>query len=92
MVIVIIDSGLADRYTDCKKVVFPLCDEESIPQIASGHGTAIFNIINEKCSKFAEIINFRVLDIESGIDEAVLIAALSYINQNLNPDIINLSC
>lgn len=91
MVIVIVDSGLADRYTNCSKFIFPPCSVDDVPPIASGHGTAIFNIINHKCAQFAEIINFRILHIENGIDEDILIAALTYIDQNIHPDIINLS-
>ena len=87
----IVDSGLADRYTDCSKFVFPPCSVDDIPPIVSGHGTAIFNIINNKCSQFAEIINFRILHIENSIEEDILIDALTYIDQNIHPDIINLS-
>ncbi len=91
MVIVIIDSGVADRYTDCNKIVFPFCLDEGIPKITSGHGTAIFNIIHSECSDFAKIINFRVLNIENGINADLLIAALSYVYHNIHPDLINLS-
>lgn len=91
MVIVIIDSGLSDRYDEKNEIIFPFCSESLVPKVVSGHGTAIFNIINTKCSKFAEIINFRILNIESGVDERTLIDALLYINQNVHADIINLS-
>lgn len=91
MVIVIVDSGLADRYTDCNKFVFPPCAVDNIPPIVSGHSTAIFNIINSKCSKFAEIINFRILHIENNIEDDILIEALTYIDENIHPDIVNLS-
>lgn len=91
MIIVIIDSGLSDRYVHCKRIVFPISTNEVVPPIASGHGTAVYNIISQKCSDFAEIINFRILNIENGVSEEMLIDALSYISQNLHPDIINLS-
>lgn len=90
MVIVIVDSGLADGHKDCSNFVFPTCSV-AVPPIASGHGTAIFNIIDNKCSSFAEIVNFRILRIENSIEEDVLIDALTYIDQNIHPDITNLS-
>ena len=88
MIIVIVDSGVVERYS-CKCINFPI--STNIPSIKSGHGTAIFNIINTKCSSFAEIINFRIIDIERHVEEKILIDALEYIDKYIHPDIINLS-
>lgn len=55
-----------------------------------GHGTAVYNII-KKVEDIAEIINFKVDNIENGIGETELIAILHKINKEYQFDIINLS-
>lgn len=55
-----------------------------------GHGTAICAILSS-VSDFASIINIKIPDIEKGIDESELLAALTYIAENVPCDLLNLS-
>lgn len=51
---------------DCGNFMFRY-NSDDIPPVVSGHGTAIFNTINGKCTSFAETVNFEMLYIEAGV-------------------------
>jgi uncharacterized NAD-dependent epimerase/dehydratase family protein len=55
-----------------------------------GHGTAVYNIIR-KAEDIADIINFKLLWQEDGIEEACLLELLNKIDREYPVDIINLS-
>lgn len=56
-----------------------------------GHGTAIYHIL-QPLKDEVNLINVRITSIkQEGIDEAALLAALTYVKEHCNTDVINLS-
>jgi uncharacterized NAD-dependent epimerase/dehydratase family protein len=90
--IAIIDSGVNVKhpaFSKSKPVL--ICDEERYEvKNFYGHGTAIYNII-KKVEDIAEITNFKLNNVESGVCEDELINILTTIKNEYNFDIINLS-
>lgn len=90
--IAIIDSGvncLHPAFVD-KKPVMIYDGEETDSEGFYGHGTAIYNIIRQ-VEDIAEITNFKVNNIETGICEDELISLLMRIKNQYKFDIVNLS-
>lgn len=55
-----------------------------------GHGTAITNILMNSC-KNIEVISIKVIGVNYYTDESVIIAALKYVLENIDCQIINMS-
>lgn len=55
-----------------------------------GHGTAIANIIHS-IEKRLKIINFKICNFDNEVTSQGLTAALTYIYENLDVDIVNIS-
>lgn len=56
-----------------------------------GHGSAVASIIFSENSNI-EIINFQLATDSINIDEEGLLFTLRYISENINVDLINISC
>ena len=92
--IAIIDSGVRidhPRFKMDRIQGFTFCDGKVESEFVDtyGHGTAVYNIIRDV--EHAEIINIKLQNIEQGVREEDIIHVLSYIYDNMEVDIINLS-
>jgi uncharacterized NAD-dependent epimerase/dehydratase family protein len=56
----------------------------------TGHGTAVYNIIR-RARDIADIINFRLVSDDEGVEETVLLEVLRTIDRDYPVDIVNLS-
>lgn len=90
--IVIIDSGVKkDHVKLARDHVNEINPFETYNNVENyGHGTAIYGIIR-RCIDIADIINIKIPNIENGITDKELIDILSYVSNNIDVNIINLS-
>jgi uncharacterized NAD-dependent epimerase/dehydratase family protein len=89
--IAIIDSGVRLDHPGFAGNVPVLVDASSADTNEwTGHGTAVYNIIRKVADK-ADIINFRLVYNEQGVEETELLELLHKIDREYPVDIINLS-
>jgi uncharacterized NAD-dependent epimerase/dehydratase family protein len=89
--IAIIDSGVRlDHPAFASKPPVVIDTAGSTDSGFYGHGTAIYNIIR-KTEDIADIINFRLVSNEQGVEDSELLELLHKIDREYQVDIINLS-
>lgn len=93
--IIIVDSGVKTNHVNFinEQIIGYSFSENGIMddfEDEYGHGTAIFNIINES-KIYANITNIKLNNIDNGITCSILQSLLNYIYINEKADIINLS-
>lgn len=98
---IVLDSGVSDHHPliDCNRLsgfsltIHPDGSVERLEDFHDryGHGTAIYHIL-QPLKDEVNLINVRIASIEQeGIDEAALLAALTYVEAHCDADVINLS-
>lgn len=99
---VIIDSGVNISHRQLKKheihgLAISL-DDHNCMQVSDqfqdkiGHGTAIYSIIKKNVPSETSLLNINIFNNRSdNVDEMLLVAALQYVNENIQCKVINIS-